>query len=554
MSQRLRILYMVMTVLLVLQTSCFKKNAIVVEPPEENTDDTPPPPDPKEEKKVLIIGIDGCRGDAMKIADAPNIHGLLPNAIYSFDAVTRAPTISGPGWSSMLTGVWSDKHGVRNNDFSSANYTAYPSLYHYLKTLQPAVQSVSVCAWWPINQYLAVDAGVRINAANDAAVKDSAVARLKNSDPDILFVHFDDVDAAGHSYGYTLEDPRYMGAISKTDAYVGEILSALRLRKDFEKEDWLIVVSTDHGGRGTSHGGDSYTEKNIFAVFHSKGFSSKEVLPGPDALKTEELSDGGDGQYAYLTDFYDVDAYAVLTIQFQVKASGLSGDIPFITNKNWVSGMNRGFVINIRSQSWKVNIGDGSRRVDVDALNVPNLNDGRWHTLTTVIDRSGNLTIFQDGISCGSANISGLTTIRPPDDTRVKLVMNEDITEEYGRSNFTMANIKIWDAKLSDSYIAANLCDTVIKEDDPYKDKLLGWWTGFDGQGNVFKDRAGGGYDFRLSAPPAWQVLQKGFCNEDIALNRITMVDIMPTIAEWMGLPVDYAAWKLDGKSLLLQR
>lgn len=545
-----RILWIIMAGQLALQTACNKKNAITPTLPDDNTD-TLTTSEPQKVRKVLIIGIDGCRGDALKMADAPNIHGLISNAIYSFDAVTRAPTISGPGWSSMLTGVWSDKHQVLNNDFSTANYTNYPSLYKFLKIQKPGIQSVSICAWSPINQYLAVDAAIRINGANDAAVKDSSVARLRNSNPDILFIHFDDVDAAGHNYGYDPMEPRYMNAIHKTDAYAGEILTALRSRKDFEKEDWLVVVSTDHGGRGTSHGGDSFTEKNIFAIFHNKTFSSKEILPDPDALKVLELSGGGLGQYAYLTAFHDVDNYNALTIRFQVKTSGLSGDIPFITNKDWYSGMNRGFVVNIKGQSWKANISDGNRRIDIDALNVPDLNDRRWHTLTTVINRSGDMTIFQDGVLCGSADISGLTTIRPPEDTRIKLVMNEDITEIYGRSNFTMANIKIWDTTLSESYIAADICDTVVKNDDPYKDRILGWWTCFDGAGNVFKDRTGSGYDFQIGTSPEWSMLQRDFCNVDIPLNRIAMVDIMPTIAGWMGLQVDYVAWKLDGQSWL---
>ncbi|HRN57456.1 MAG TPA: alkaline phosphatase family protein [Agriterribacter sp.] len=554
MNKPFRFLYAVMALLLIVQMSCVKGDFKAAVPPQDDdTGDVTPPPDPQpvEMRKVLVIGIDGCRGDAMKVAEAPNIHELLPNAIYSFDAVTQAPTISGPGWSSMLTGVWSNKHGVLNNDFSSANYETYPALYHYLNALQPGIHTVSICNWSPVNQYLAVDAGIRINAKNDAAVKDSAVACLKNADPDMLFLHFDEVDGAGHSYGYDLAAPRYMGAINKTDTYVGEILAALRSRKDIAKESWLIVVATDHGGKGTSHGGASYTEKNIFAIFHNKHFSAKEVLPGPDAFQMVELSDDGAGQYAFLTDFYDVDKYAALTIRFQVMALRLSGDIPFITNKNWVSGMNRGFVINIKGQSWKVNISDGNKRIDVDALNVPDLNDGRWHTLTAVFDRNGDMTIFQDGVKCGSAGMPGLTTIRPPEDTPIKLVMNEDITGGYGKSSFIMANVKIWDAILSDSYIAANSCDTAIKDDDPYKDKLLGWWKCFERDGNLFKDYAGGGYDFKLSSPPEWIALQKDFCNTDIPLNQIAIVDIMPTIVEWLGFQVDYDGWKLDGKSWL---
>src|SRR4051812_20813467 len=68
-------------------------------------------------KKVLIIGIDGCRPDALRAAKAPNLEALIRDGAYSGKAQTGDATISGPGWSSMLTGVWRAKHGVRDNRF-----------------------------------------------------------------------------------------------------------------------------------------------------------------------------------------------------------------------------------------------------------------------------------------------------------------------------------------------------------------------------------------------------------------------------------------------------
>jgi hypothetical protein len=68
-------------------------------------------------KKVLIIGIDGCRPDALKAAKAPHLHALMREGAFSEAAQAGDITVSGPGWSSMLTGVWRTKHGVRDNKF-----------------------------------------------------------------------------------------------------------------------------------------------------------------------------------------------------------------------------------------------------------------------------------------------------------------------------------------------------------------------------------------------------------------------------------------------------
>src|SRR5436190_5093014 len=71
-------------------------------------------------KKVLFIGLDGTRFDAIEKAKTPNLHALMNEGIYSDtclildDRYQKSDTVSGPGWSSILTGVWADKHGVHD--------------------------------------------------------------------------------------------------------------------------------------------------------------------------------------------------------------------------------------------------------------------------------------------------------------------------------------------------------------------------------------------------------------------------------------------------------
>jgi predicted AlkP superfamily pyrophosphatase or phosphodiesterase len=80
-------------------------------------------------KKLLFIGIDGCRPDALSQAQTPNMDALINNGLFINDAlcsINGQPTVSGPGWSTMITGVWYDKHGVSDNSFSGSNYDEYP--------------------------------------------------------------------------------------------------------------------------------------------------------------------------------------------------------------------------------------------------------------------------------------------------------------------------------------------------------------------------------------------------------------------------------------------
>ncbi|MBK8659915.1 MAG: alkaline phosphatase family protein [Bacteroidetes bacterium] len=64
-----------------------------------------------QDRKVLIIGIDGTRSDALQQANVPNLDALIANGLYTYDAWHCGITVSGPSWSTIMTGVWWNKHG-----------------------------------------------------------------------------------------------------------------------------------------------------------------------------------------------------------------------------------------------------------------------------------------------------------------------------------------------------------------------------------------------------------------------------------------------------------
>ena len=62
--------------------------------------------------KILLIGIDGVRVDVLADVSTPNLDALSAVGLFTAETRTTTPSISGPAWSSMLTGVWPEKHGV----------------------------------------------------------------------------------------------------------------------------------------------------------------------------------------------------------------------------------------------------------------------------------------------------------------------------------------------------------------------------------------------------------------------------------------------------------
>ena len=270
-------------------------------------------------RRVLFIGIDGCRPDALSAATTPNIDALMANGVITYDAyaggelggVTQQATWSGPGWSSLLTGVWRNKHGVNSNNFSSNNFINYPHFCRRIKEKVPTAYVSSIVQWGSINSIIfsSMINGVNFmdhqvtTADNSAAVGDAAVAHLANQDPDVLFLHFDDVDHAGHALGFSTDVPEYMSAIETVDTQIGRVVAALQARPDYAQEDWLIIVATDHGGHKTNdgkgnHGTQLSVDRKIFILVSGGASANGEVStqsPGQPAVPATALRHLGIG-------------------------------------------------------------------------------------------------------------------------------------------------------------------------------------------------------------------------------------------------------------------
>ncbi|MDZ3952428.1 alkaline phosphatase family protein [Bacillus thuringiensis] len=102
---------------------------------------------------------------------------------------------------------------------------------------------------------------------------------IQTIDPWFVFLQFSNIDYAGHDSGYGPDKPAYMKAIEETDARIYRVLDALERRAARKSEEWLIIVTTDHGGIGRGHGGSSPEERTIFTVVSGEFAHRGEMIP-----------------------------------------------------------------------------------------------------------------------------------------------------------------------------------------------------------------------------------------------------------------------------------
>ena len=228
-------------------------------------------------RKVLLIGLDGVRPDLLAEVPTPNIDALIAGGAFSANARTGYPSVSGPGWSSMLIGVWPEKHGVTSNEFENKRYDEYPDFLTRIESVRPELNTFVAADWLPLvtddsNGPVVGDApdvkhvvdGYQVGWAEaDARLVELAVEHLATGDPDAMFVYLGNPDETSHHFRSIGEE--YRGAIALSDRHVGLLMAAVRARPTYAREDWLVLMSTDHGRTSDGdHGGDTPEERTIF--------------------------------------------------------------------------------------------------------------------------------------------------------------------------------------------------------------------------------------------------------------------------------------------------
>lgn len=250
-------------------------------------------PEGKTEKKAIIVGFDGCRADILTEKQSENsiISAMLNdeasiNLTYcggvNYPEENTQDTSTAPGWCSILTGVWADTHGITGNDITKSLDTK--TLMTTL-TEEKLIDSASFITKWAGHfsrknaTYLLEkeyceenNLGVSFNKCdNNDASHAFVLEEVKKEDcADFIFVIYEHTDSTGHNLGFSFNNPKYKEAFKQSDAFGFETLEAIKDRDTYETEDWLIIVTSDHGGIGLGHGGNSIQERMTFTVMNAE--------------------------------------------------------------------------------------------------------------------------------------------------------------------------------------------------------------------------------------------------------------------------------------------
>ena len=227
-------------------------------------------------KYVVIVGIDGA-GAFFERTPTPNIDAIFADGAITYNARSTTPSISAQAWTSLLHGVTPEYHGRTNQNTGVELYptdSPFPSVFKVIREQMPDASLASISSWTNIN-YGMIEDGYGVFKANCGGsdqkvvktVEEHVGSSVLNGDgaPTLLFIHLTEPDDTGHSVGWGTD--AYLQKITYQDTLVKRIYDTYDSLGVLD--DTLFILATDHGGVGTSHGGD--TEDEMRVLFAAKG-------------------------------------------------------------------------------------------------------------------------------------------------------------------------------------------------------------------------------------------------------------------------------------------
>jgi hypothetical protein len=216
--------------------------------------------------RVVLVVVDALRDDTSRKPDVmPFLNQLRSQAAWA-TMHSQPPSWSEPGWTTICTGAWPEINDSPpiNLEYDKLWPWTQDSIFSAAKRAGLKT-AVSGYYWW--EKFIAPDqrdAGFFTPGEDDAADRDvlnAAMPWLTGGGYQLMLIHLDQVDYAGHHEGGP-RDPRWNAAATRADAQLAQIAGALDMKRD------TLIVLSDHGqiDRGGHGGQDPITLVEPFVM------------------------------------------------------------------------------------------------------------------------------------------------------------------------------------------------------------------------------------------------------------------------------------------------
>ena len=224
-----------------------------------------PRSDIKKQHGVLIL-IDGLQYEKLDSLVKENALPFLGSIDVIHKGLTVYPSITTASTGALLTSAPPYVNGVFGYGYRS---TESKTLFDLAVEAGPSVTAVegNSLAFGLQNAEVILSGDRDGDGFTNDNVLDNSLRVIAEDMPDLLFIHFHDVDDQGHNYGPDSQE--YEAAIFRVDGYLEQIYQAL-------PENTFITIFADHGMQndpsscGGNHGGLTKSAMIIPIIFMEK--------------------------------------------------------------------------------------------------------------------------------------------------------------------------------------------------------------------------------------------------------------------------------------------
>lgn len=258
---------------------------------------------------VLVIGIDGARYDTVCQIPTPGLDKLARDGFLCPVQVNAAgPTISGPGWATVFTGVLASAHQIMDNELSPNRLAECPDIVRVASVARPGLETFVAAGWSPLVSTdsggpLFAGGGLLPHAARHGdheeerdeeqewedldeqvcVAAERFVAEHSGEHGSLAVAYLGAPDEVAHTLGV---GEAYVRCLRSADARVARLLAAIAARPD--AASWTVIAVTDHGHVDAGgHGGNTPEERTAWIAACGPGVPA---LPEGAALEQADVA------------------------------------------------------------------------------------------------------------------------------------------------------------------------------------------------------------------------------------------------------------------------
>ena len=223
-----------------------------------------------ESKRVILILVDGMRPDSLDACGNSFVRELLQDAPVRLDMRTVIPSVTLPCHMSLFHSIPPERHGILSNLYTPQ---VRPVRGMFELFSQAGKRCASIYNWEELRDLgrpgsLAyshfVSEQLDMEGA-DTKVTADALRYLAAERPDFLFLYLGVTDETGHHSGWMGRE--YLAAV----AHAWECIERVFRQAG---EEYLILITADHGGHDRTHGLEIPEDMTIPLIACGKGARS----------------------------------------------------------------------------------------------------------------------------------------------------------------------------------------------------------------------------------------------------------------------------------------